>query len=537
MNFVSKLVGMFRKSKRVNARAAQRSHRNSRKRSLFMEGLENRKVMAAGDLLISEVMANPSGVDINTEYVELVATRPINFATNNYSVIWTRNGNATVSGWTEGTVTTFGINLTSGSVSAGDIIYVGGLNISNTGAVVRKIDTAGFSGGDDSLGFGSPIGVLDDGGADADGVAVYDVRISSVTAATVPIDAVFFGSARGGAVLDASNGYQLPVNDRYTGGKYLGSSFLAANAVEGQALIATGSYVPSTNNYPISRSWVNGAATNNSTAINLLTNPVNSTISYASDTSFTISTTGSPAPAIQWQVSTNGGGSWSNLSNGGVYGGVTTNTLSLTLPPVSLSNNQYRAQTTNAAGSGSTAGATLTVNPIAVDVKLNGVVGGQRSQVTSLTVTFPSPVPLSLGDLQLTKLHNLDLTGVATPVTSMILTTVSPTQYTITFGAGTSVITRGALGGGNSLADGNYRLTMVPNGNYQYGALHSDKFFRMFGDSDGDGDVDGTDTVAFRRAVVAYNAAMDWDGNGSVTGGSSDSTNFAANSSKKRRLF
>jgi hypothetical protein len=60
----------------------------------------------------------------------------------------------------------------------------------------------------------------------------------------------------------------------------------------------------------------------------------------------------------------------------------------------------------------------------------------------------------------------------------------------------------------------------------------------MYGDADGDGDVDGTDSVALRNAQLAgsYNAALDWDGNGSVMSGL-DITNFSANLRKRRRLF
>ena len=49
-------------------------------------------------------------------------------------------------------------------------------------------------------------------------------------------------------------------------------------------------------------------------------------------------------------------------------------------------------------------------------------------------------------------------------------------------------------------------------------------FFRLFGDSDGNGGVDFTDLAAFRLALggpstsppIAYNPAFDFDGNGNV---------------------
>ena len=40
-------------------------------------------------------------------------------------------------------------------------------------------------------------GVLGNGGANADGIAVFDVPVNSITSSTVPVDAVFFGDIKG----------------------------------------------------------------------------------------------------------------------------------------------------------------------------------------------------------------------------------------------------------------------------------------------------------------------------------------------------
>lgn len=99
---------------------------------------------------------------------------------------------------------------------------------------------------------------------------------------------------------------------------------------------------------------------------------------------------------------------------------------------------------------------------------------------------------------------------------------------------------------GNSLADGNYILRVDASkviaegfslkGDNVFGDVATDRFFRMYGDNDGDGDVDGTDAVALRNAQLSYNAALDWDGNGSVSAGA-DITNFNSNRNRRRRLF
>jgi hypothetical protein len=76
-----------------------------------------------------------------------------------------------------------------------------------------------------------------------------------------------------------------------------------------------------------------------------------------------VAATGSPAPTLQWQVSTNGGAAWANVSNGGVYAGATSATLSITGATTAMSGYQYRSVATSAAGTATTNAVTLTVLP------------------------------------------------------------------------------------------------------------------------------------------------------------------------------
>jgi hypothetical protein len=92
-----------------------------------------------------------------------------------------------------------------------------------------------------------------------------------------------------------------------------------------------------------------------------------------------------------------------------------------------------------------------------------------------------------------------------------------------------------------SLKDGEYQLTIYGNkvhdsvtgtdldgdnngtfgGNYVFGAVATDKFFRLFGDSDGDRDVDGVDLARFRQAYAnpaTYKWYFDFEGDGDVDG-------------------
>ena len=95
----------------------------------------------------------------------------------------------------------------------------------------------------------------------------------------------------------------------------------------------------------------------------ITTNPNSVTVCSTSGTSFTGSASGTSI-SLQWQISTDGGGSWSNLSNAGVYSGVLTGTLTIS-NTAGLNGNQYRLLATTASpcsNSGSSTAATLNVS-------------------------------------------------------------------------------------------------------------------------------------------------------------------------------
>jgi hypothetical protein len=92
------------------------------------------------------------------------------------------------------------------------------------------------------------------------------------------------------------------------------------------------------------------------TAPTITTNPANVTVTAGATATFTAAASGSPTPTVQWQVSTNGGGTFANLA------GATSTTLSITGTTNAMSGNKYHAVFTNAAGNATTTNATLTVN-------------------------------------------------------------------------------------------------------------------------------------------------------------------------------
>ncbi len=105
-----------------------------------------------------------------------------------------------------------------------------------------------------------------------------------------------------------------------------------------------------------------------SNPVGAVTSPTNKTICTNGSTSFTVSAASGNAIAYQWQLSTDAGATWTNVSNSGVHSGATTATLTLTNVPVSMHNNQYRAVLTVSTCSSvvNSAAATLTVNPLPV---------------------------------------------------------------------------------------------------------------------------------------------------------------------------
>ena len=175
----------------------------------------------AAKLVISGYMANPAGTDSPYEYLQVIATGAIDFAATPYTAVWANNGTAIPNGWVSGAALTYGFSINSGTVAAGQVAYVGGSGKLINGAATTDISAAnwlkaintGTTAGD---GFGAlnTGGVLGNGGANADGIAIFDVPIASITNITVPIDAVFFGTGVGTAN-PATGGYVLPTNDIY----------------------------------------------------------------------------------------------------------------------------------------------------------------------------------------------------------------------------------------------------------------------------------------------------------------------------------
>src|SRR5437773_821398 len=118
----------------------------------------------------------------------------------------------------------------------------------------------------------------------------------------------------------------------------------------------------------------------NNTPPTITTQPASQTVTASQTASFTAAASGSPTPTVQWQVSTNSGATFSNIS------GATSTTLSFTTA-LSQSGNQYHAVFTNSAGTAATTAATLTVNAVNQPPTVNA--GAAQ------TITLPSSATLN----------------------------------------------------------------------------------------------------------------------------------------------
>src|SRR5690606_28058211 len=94
----------------------------------------------------------------------------------------------------------------------------------------------------------------------------------------------------------------------------------------------------------------------------ITSSPVNSAICAGAATGFSVTATGSSL-TYQWQVSTNGGGSWTNVTGGG-YSGTTTSTLGITGATGAMNGYKYQVIVSSGSCNIISSAATLTVNTV-----------------------------------------------------------------------------------------------------------------------------------------------------------------------------
>ncbi|MDF2192295.1 DUF5689 domain-containing protein [Paraflavitalea sp. CAU 1676] len=176
-------------------------------------------------VVITGIMSDADGGDGNYEYVQLMATKDIDFSVTPFSVVTTNNAGASApggypaNGWATGTQRTYKINLNSGTAKKGTFFYAGGTGKKINGSASTSISTSNWVKAYDYVakdgeGFGSKTGGWLANSGNACGVAVFDG--TTVTVNTKPVDALFISS--GGSLYTPTptpQGYRIPNNDWY----------------------------------------------------------------------------------------------------------------------------------------------------------------------------------------------------------------------------------------------------------------------------------------------------------------------------------
>lgn len=183
-------------------------------------------VIEVTPVIITGFMSDVKGPDGNYEYVQLMATKDIDFTRTPFSVIVTNNANASTptgypgKGWMTGEMRTFKFNLTTGTAKKGTFFYVGGTGKAINGSGSTSMSASNWvrafdytkTGGDNGVGLATG-GLLANSG-NASGIAVFDgVNLSSDPK---PLDVLFV--ATGGSLFTPGPpalGYKIANTDWY----------------------------------------------------------------------------------------------------------------------------------------------------------------------------------------------------------------------------------------------------------------------------------------------------------------------------------
>ncbi|SFD15034.1 hypothetical protein SAMN05518672_101750 [Chitinophaga sp. CF118] len=176
-------------------------------------------------VIITGFISDVKGGDGNYEYIQMMATRDINFADTPYAVIVTNNANASTptgypaKGWATGGMRTFKFNLSKGSAAKGSFFYVGGDGKTINGAGSTSMSTSNWIRAfnyttADGDGFGTKTGGLLANSGNAFGMAVFKDTV--VTVNSKPVDVMFIST--GGSLYtpgSPAKGYRITTTDFY----------------------------------------------------------------------------------------------------------------------------------------------------------------------------------------------------------------------------------------------------------------------------------------------------------------------------------
>ncbi|HEV3343427.1 MAG TPA: MBG domain-containing protein [Pirellulales bacterium] len=125
-------------------------------------------------------------------------------------------------------------------------------------------------------------------------------------------------------------------------------------------------------------------------APSVTTNPKSTTVTAGQTATFSAAAGGNPAPTVQWQVSTDGGHTFTNIS------GATSTTLTLSGTTAGQNGSLYRAVFSNSVGSATTTAATLTVQAAPAVTQSPASQTASANKNVTLTAAATSSTPLTV---------------------------------------------------------------------------------------------------------------------------------------------
>ena len=275
-------------------------------------------------------------------------------------VVTTLAGSAGVKGSADGTGNAARFFFPSGvAVDGSGNVYIADSSnntirkITAAGVVTTLAGSAGKAGSTDGTGstarFNQPNGVAVDGSGN---VYVADSSNNTIRKIT-----------GGGVVTTLAGSASTPGSADGTGNA---ARFYAPDgiAVDGSGIVYVADFNNNTIRKGIDASYV---------AAGIINQPSRQAVTSGQNASLTVTAGGTPAPTFLWQVSTDGGITWTNLSDNSIYSGSATATLTVTNATVSLSGEQFQCVATNAAGSATSNPATLTVTKATATVTLGSL--------------------------------------------------------------------------------------------------------------------------------------------------------------------
>jgi hypothetical protein len=139
-----------------------------------------------------------------------------------------------------------------------------------------------------------------------------------------------------------------------------------------------------------------GSATSNSAMLTvtsppaITSQPINRTVTTNQTAQFSVVATGSPTLTYQWEISTNGGSTWSNVTATHGTGGTTAN-FTTVATTAAMNNNRYRVRVTNGFGNVTSSAVILTVNRIAGATASAPIMASRTFNSVTLNASTLSP--------------------------------------------------------------------------------------------------------------------------------------------------